>query len=307
VPKSALTDSSFKKLDSNRKAKALSEAAATRRVFLLANLQKPDAAAALEDLRAFAETRCAVVGTGTSLDGTEAVAAGAERVVILGGDGTLIGVARSLETNQIPLIGVNVGKLGFLAEFSVEELKRVFDRAIGDDSIISRRTMLQISVRHNGGVRDQSLAINDCVIQAGPPFRAIRIDVSINGEHLSSIGGDGLIVCTPSGSTAHNLAAGGPIMQPGVDAIILTPLCAHSLTHRPLVIERESVIEIVAAEVNQGTTAIIDGQVSCPLQTGDRLTVRRFDHDFLLVHNPLYAKWHNLVTKLHWGRPPNYA
>jgi NAD+ kinase len=95
-------------------------------------------------------------------------------------------------------------------------------------------------------------------------------------------------------------------MQPGVDAIILTPLCPHSLTHKPLVIERESVIEIVADEVNKGTTAIIDGQASFPLETGDRLTVRRFDSDFLLVHNPLYAKWHNLVTKLHWGRAPNY-
>ncbi|MGD2109529.1 MAG: NAD(+)/NADH kinase [Phycisphaerae bacterium] len=290
----------------DRENKPLSEVSEKRRVFLLSNPDKPDAAKALEQLRAFAETRCRVVGTSLTLDGSEAVKAGAERVIILGGDGTLIGVARSLGAHQIPLIGVNVGKLGFLAEFSIDELRQVFERAIGDDSIISHRTVLQITVQHDGGVRDTSLAINDCVIQAGPPFRIVRLGVSINGEHLSGFGGDGLIACTPSGSTAHNLSAGGPIMQPGVDAIILTPLCAHSLTHKPLVIERESVIEIVATEVNEGTTAIIDGQVSCPLETGDRLTIRRFDHDFLLVHNPLYARWHNLVTKLHWGRAPNY-
>lgn len=284
----------------------MSDAPANRRVFLLSNPDKPDAAAAFEDLRTFAEPRCNVVGTSLESDGKEAVKKSAERIVVIGGDGTLIGVARSLGANQMPLIGVNVGKLGFLAEFSIDELKQVFDRAVGDDSIISHRTVLQITVQHNGGVRDTSLAINDCVIQAGPPFRIVRLDISINGEHLSDVGGDGLIICTPSGSTAHNLSAGGPIMQPGVDAIILTPLCPHSLTHKPLVVERESVIEIVADEVNKGTTAIIDGQVSFPLQMGDRLTVRRFDSDFLLVHNPLYAKWHNLVTKLHWGRAPNY-
>ncbi len=284
----------------------MSHAPAERRVFLLSNPDKPDAAAALEDLRSFAQPRCNVVGTSLGLDGKGAVRTSAERIVVIGGDGTLIGAARSLGANQVPLIGVNVGKLGFLAEFSIDELKQVFDRAVGDDSIISHRTVLQITVQHNGGVRDSSLAINDCVIQAGPPFRIVRLDISINGEHLSDVGGDGLIICTPSGSTAHNLSAGGPIMQPGVDAIILTPLCPHSLSHKPLVIERESVIEIVADEVNEGTTAIIDGQVSFPLDAGNRLTVRRFDSDFLLVHNPLYARWHNLVTKLHWGQAPNY-
>ena len=107
-------------------------------------------------------------------------------------------------------------------------------------------------------------------------------------------------------NTAHNLSAGGPIIQPGVDAIVLTPLCPHSLTHKPLVIERDSVIDIVAGDVNPGTTAIIDGQVSCPLHPGDLVTLRRFETDFLLVHNPHYSKWHNLVTKLHWGQAPGY-
>ncbi|MEE9293983.1 MAG: NAD(+)/NADH kinase [Phycisphaerae bacterium] len=277
-----------------------------RRIYFLSNPGKPDGAAALEDLRSFAASRCTVVGSSPAPDGRAAAQAGAERIVVLGGDGTLIGVARSLGASQVPLIGVNVGKLGFLAEFSIEELKRCFDRAISDDTIISRRTVLQVAVRHNGGVRDSSLAINDCVIRAGPPFRIIKLGISINGEHLTDVAGDGLIVCTPSGSTAHNLSAGGPIMQPGVDAIVLTPLSPHSLTHKPLVIERESVIDIVARDVNEGTTAIIDGQVSCPLQPGDCVTIRRFDTDFLLVHNPLYPKWHNLMTKLHWGQAPSY-
>jgi len=134
----------------------------------------------------------------------------------------------------------------------------------------------------------------------------ITLGVSVNGEHLTDVRGDGLIVCTPSGSTAHNLSAGGPIMQPGVDAMVLTPLNPHSLTHRPLVIECDAVIEISANAVNEGTTAIIDGQVSYSLKTGDRVTVKRSTSDVLLVRNPKYAQWHKLVTKLHWGKAPAY-
>jgi NAD+ kinase len=193
-----------------------------------------------------------------------------------------------------------------LTEYSIDELKGGFDAAISDDDLISRRAVLHVSVQHDGQILDAGMAINDCVIQAGPPFRLITLGASINGEHLTEVRGDGLIICTPSGSTAHNLSAGGPIVQPGIDAIVLTPLSPHSLTHKPLVIEREAVIDIIASTVNEGTTAIIDGQVSYPLQPGDRVTIKRFGADYLLVRNPCYAKWHNLVNKLHWGQTPNY-
>lgn len=289
-----------------RGSEGLPNPSTAQRIFFLANPDKREAADALEDLRSFAASRCRVVGSSLGLDGRLAVKAQAQRIIVLGGDGTLIGVARSLGADPIPLIGVNVGKLGFLAEFSINELKKCFDRVVGDDASIHRRTVLHVTVQHDGGVCDTNLAINDCVIRAGPPFRIIQLGISINEEHLTDLSGDGLIVCTPSGSTAHNLSAGGPIMQAGVDAIVMTPLCPHSLTHRPLVVEREAVIEIRANRVNEGTTAIIDGQVSCPLQPGDRVTIRRFEKDLLLVRNPLSANWQNLITKLHWGRAPNY-
>ena len=282
----------------------MSSSSNRRRIFLLANPDKAEAAAALEDLRSFAASRADIVGAQCGMDGHLAVSAGAQRLIVLGGDGTLIGAARSLGSDQIPLIGVNTGKLGFLTEFSLDELKSGFDRAVGDDDCISRRAALQVTITRDGRTRNAHLAINDCVIQAGPPFRIIRLGISINGEHLTDVAGDGLIVCTPSGSTAHNLSAGGPIMQAGVDAIVLTPLCPHSLTHRPLVIEREAVIDITAESVNEGTTATIDGQVPCPLQAGDHVVIRRFATDFMLVRNPRYADWHNLVTKLNWGRTP---
>jgi NAD+ kinase len=276
-----------------------------RRVFFVANPDKKNSASALSDLKTFAGSRCQVVGSSLANDGDGAAVAAPDRIVVIGGDGTLIGVARSLGDHQVPLIGVNVGKLGFLAEFSVEEIKGHFDRAIVDDALVRSRAVLQMSIQRDGGPARQSLAINDCVIQAGPPFRIIHLAISIDGEHLTNVAGDGLIVCTPCGSTAHNLSAGGPIMQPDVDAIILTPLCPHSLTHKPLVVERESIIEIHAAVVNEGTTAIVDGQVSYPLGPGDKVTVRRFPHDFLLVRNPQYGRWHKLITKLHWGQSPS--
>ena len=144
------------------------------------------------------------------------------------------------------------------------------------------------------------------MIQAGPPFRMIRLGITINGQDLTEVAGDGLIVCTPGGSTAHNLSAGGPILAPDVDAIILTSMNPHSLTHKPLVIGREAVIDIHALAVNPGTTAIIDGQVSYPLQVDDRVTIRRFETDWRTVRNPIHPDWHKLVSKLHWGRPPNF-
>lgn len=274
------------------------------RIFIVGNPEKPEVQSAVKRLRSVAEPHCAIVGVSYRPQAREVVGSGATRLIVLGGDGTLIGVARSLEADQIPLIGVNLGKLGYLTEFSMLDLEKVFDRVLTDDALISRRIILEVTVTRGGATTHRSVAINDCVVQAGPPFRMIDLGVAIDGAQLTELRGDGLIVCTPSGSTAHNLSAGGPIMQSDVDAIILTPLCPHSLTHKPLVIGSESELDIVAARVNPGTTAIIDGQVSCPLEHGDHVVIRRFASDFLVVRNPTYAKWHNLVTKLHWGQSP---
>ncbi len=284
----------------------MSDSCKSRRVYLLGNADKRDAEQAVDELRSFASTRCRLVGAVMDRDVGPAIQGKADRIIVVGGDGTLIGVARSLGADQIPLIGVNVGKLGFLAEFSLDELKQGFDRTLCDDTLITRRAVLHVQIEHNGGPRPSSLAINDCVIQAGPPFRLIQLGVSVDREKLTDVGGDGLIVCTPSGSTAHNLSAGGPIMQSDVDAIILTPLNPHSLTHKPLAVEHRSVIEIVALSVNEGTTVIIDGQVSYPIGPGDRVSIRRFSSDFLLVRNPRYGRWHKLITKLHWGQSPTF-
>ncbi len=276
------------------------------KVYILANPDKPEARATLETITPFVKERAELVGTACALDGQPAIKAGADCLVVIGGDGTLIGVARSLAGHPLPILGINVGKLGFLAEFSIEEFRGCFDQAVGDAKLISQRMALDVTMRHDGEDPTGCIALNDCVIQAGPPFRPVTLGVFVDGIPLTEVTGDGLIVCTPTGSTAHNLSAGGPILQQGVAAIVLTPLAPHSLTHRPLVIKCDSTSEVRASETNEGTTAIVDGQCAFPMAPGDTVIIKRHAADVQVIRNPLYAQWHKLITKLHWGEGPTY-
>lgn len=276
------------------------------KVYILASPDKPEARATLETITPFVKQRADLVGTACALDGQAAIKAGADCLIVIGGDGTLIGVARSLAGHPLPILGINVGKLGFLAEFSIEEFRECFDQAVGDTKLISHRLALDVTMRHDGGQQVGCIALNDCVIQAGPPFRPITLGVFVDGVPLTEVTGDGLIVCTPSGSTAHNLSAGGPILQQGVAAIVLTPLAPHSLTHRPLVIECDSTIEVRASQTNEGTAAIVDGQCAFPMAPGDTVIIKRNPADIQVIRNPLHAQWHKLITKLHWGEGPAY-
>ena len=277
-----------------------------RRVFVLGNPDKEGVHNVIDDVCSFASSRCEVVGSALALDGRAALDAGADLIVVLGGDGTLLAVSRSLGAHQIPLVGLNFGKLGFLAEFTLDQFKANLNTVLGNGQYVSESMILSLSVHRGNTVRFQSLAINDCVVQAGSPFRVVVLAVRIGGIHLTSIQGDGLIVCTPVGSTAHNLSAGGPIMQVGVRAIALTPLCPHSLTHRPLVVEHHAKIEIVVEQANEGTMVTVDGQLGCPLANEDRIAIERYSANMLLVRNPAAPKWHSLVTKMHWGQPPSF-
>jgi len=270
---------------------------------MVANPRKESAAATLETLQHFARSRCEVIAADLGpADAAKATAA--DRIIVLGGDGTILATARTLGRNQVPIIGVNLGKLGFIAEFSLEEVQHHFEQILEDDSLISRRLMLQVGINHGDRNRFSGLAVNDCVVQAGPPFRMIELAIRLDGAELSTVIGDGLIVCTPNGSTAHNLSAGGPILQPTVRAMAITPICAHSLTHKPLVVDETVLVRITARKVNEGTTVSLDGQVLLPIDAGDTITVSRSKSDFLLVRNPQHMPWHTLVTKLKWGQPP---
>ena len=231
--------------------------------------------------------------------------------VVFGGDGSIISTARNVSKASLPVIGVNVGKLGFLAEFSVSELKDFFPHLKEGTAPIDKRMMLKCRVFSDGRGEDReerfcSAAINDIYITAGPPFRMIELKILVDGQSLAGCVTDGLIISTPTGSTAYNLSAGGPILSPKIEAVVITPICPHSLSFRPIVINADSIIEVFGVRVNEGTTISIDGQVSQSLSINDVVRVERENSDFLIVNNPLRSKWDTLATKLSWAEKPRY-
>jgi NAD+ kinase len=231
--------------------------------------------------------------------------------IVFGGDGSIISTARNVSKASLPVIGVNVGKLGFLAEFSVSELEEFFPRLKKGTVPIDKRMMLKCRVFSNGRSKDRdekfcSAAINDIYITAGPPFRMIELKISVDGQPLAGCVTDGLIISTPTGSTAYNLSAGGPILSPKIEAVVITPICPHSLSFRPIVINADSTIEVFGVKVNDGTTISIDGQVSLNLSIDDVARVEKAESDFLIVNNPLRSQWDTLASKLQWAKSPKY-
>ena len=273
-----------------------------QKVAIVRNPAKVAADQMVGDLAARVARLAEVTATGTLAQTGDLLQTNPDRLIVLGGDGSLLAQARAMGTRQIPVAGVNFGKLGYLAEFNLEDLDLHLDAILHDPNLISRRTMIEVAVTRADGQTILHTALNDCVIHAGPPFRMVVLSVLIDGEQITTLAGDGLVVATPTGSTAHNMSAGGPIVHSEVSAMVLTPLSPHSLTHRPLVVAGNTVIAVIPRQVNEGTTVAIDGQVSVPLAIGDRLTVRRHASDFLLIRNPTRTPWHTLTTKLKWGQ-----
>lgn len=226
--------------------------------------------------------------------------------VVFGGDGSIISTVRNLSVAKVPVIGVNLGKLGFLAEFSITELKEYFDHITSGKASVEKRMMLNCRVFGKTGEKFCSTVTNDVYITAGPPFRVIELKISVDGQPLANCISDGLIISTPTGSTAYNLSAGGPIVSPKMEAMVITSICPHSLSFRPIVINADSKVEVIGTRVNKGTTVSIDGQVSVKLTSDDVVRVERQNSDFLIVNNPLRSQWDTLATKLRWAETPKY-
>lgn len=302
------------------------------RILLLANHQKPDVNDALRQLRPWLSRRAVVVAEHDSREMSPAIAAALPPVdlaIVLGGDGTLLAQARALAERPVPLLGVNFGKLGFMAEFSLEELRQFWPQIAAGKCQLTRRIMLDVYVTAPGNGRRkgrsrtsaaatgqgspgaaafQCLAVNDAVITAGPPYRMIDLDLTIDPDadsvYTTRFTADGVIVSTPSGSTAYNLAAGGPIVSPRVDAVCITPLCPHSLSFRPIITRAEADTRVRLIRGNEGTTLVIDGQRSTPLREGQEVRVQLSDKYLELVHNPTFSYWKLLATKLRWAARP---
>ena len=277
------------------------------RVLLIANHSREDVVRLLADVRTIVESHATIAAEINAEDGPLPVDLDADVAVALGGDGTMISQARRLADRRIPLVGVNSGRLGVLAEFDFESLKQHAATVFGHKPPIHEHLMLDVTLFDESGREiAREKAINDCVITAGSPFRMIELEISINGNEGPTLTGDGVIFATPIGSTAYNVSAGGPIVQPALDAIIITPIAAHSLAFRPIVVGTGGDIEVTLARANSGTTLVIDGQMMMPAHKGCRVRVARHQDRARFVANPSSTYWRVLLQKMRWAAPPTY-
>lgn len=278
------------------------------RLVLFGDPKKQNVATVIEEFTDFVKGKVATVASCGIDECTAKMLSEADYAVVFGGDGTIISAARQLSQARVPVIGINLGKLGFLAEFSVDEIKEYFDQIAEGNAQIEKRMLLDCKVFGDGQAKEKfcSTAVNDVFITAGAPFRMIELKISVDGQSLADCFSDGLIVSTPTGSTAYNLSAGGPILSGKMEAMVVTPICPHSLSFRPVVINAGSKVEVVCVGVNEGTTVSIDGQNSSRLASGDAVKVQRQKCDFLVVNNPLRTQWDTLATKLRWAETPKY-
>ncbi len=242
--------------------------------------------------------------------------AGCEMLIVLGGDGTLLSQARRAVSLDLPILGVNLGRLGFMAAFDLESVRARAAELFGPASSaadLSMRTlmMLRAEVFSPGSPtpRFSGLALNEAALTAGAPFRMIELDLSIDGRPGPTVAGDGLLVCTPTGSTAYNVSAGGPIVAPGVEAMTVTAIAAHTLAFRPLVLDPRCTFETVVKRGNDdhgsdGTTMVLDGQVLVPIRTGETMVVRKANETVRFITDSSVRFWDTLIEKLHWAARP---
>lgn len=223
-------------------------------------------------------------------------------VVVLGGDGTLLSVARLLTDRDIPVLGVNIGGMGFLTEVSVEECYRFFEDILAQRFEVERRMRLHATFYRSGKSVLDSTVLNDVVINKAAIARIVDLEVTIDGLPLTTYRADGLIVATATGSTAYNLSAGGPIVYPTAETIILTPICEFSLTNRSIILPGDAHVEIRVGAKATDVTLTCDGQVGCDLQAGDIVRVEQADRPLFLIKSRQEDYFTILRNKLKWGQ-----
>ena len=226
-----------------------------------------------------------------------------DAVVVLGGDGTMLSIARTLAPYGAPLIGINQGRLGFLTDITVDVMFDAVAEILSGQYVAEDRILLNAQVRRDGQTVYEGTAFNDVVVGKGGTGRLIEVEIAINGEFVYSQRADGLVATTPTGTTAYALSAGGPIVHPTLEAIALVPICPHTLSDRPLVVGADSRVEIEIADRHETRGLVVcDGMVLCELERGERLQVSRAAMTATLLHPPGHDYYRILRSKLHWGR-----
>ncbi|MDT7542821.1 MAG: kinase [Acidobacteriota bacterium] len=288
-----------------------------RRVGVLVKPQHPEAVASICRLLAyFAARGVALVSTpradreeieratSCTLEVLEAseLAATVDLIIVLGGDGTMIATARLLDNHSVPVLGINYGRLGYLTEVRIEEMTTALDAILAGDYRIDPRVMLTAELWRGDERLLRNRVLNDVVVSKSALARIVEIETRLDSQLVNVFRADGLIVSTPTGSTAYNLSAGGPIIYPSMNAVVITPICPHTLSNRPLVVPDTAQIEIILRTPKEEVALTLDGQVGLPLEANDRVRIAKSRTTFNLVQ-PLNRNYFEVLRgKLKWGR-----
>jgi NAD+ kinase len=228
--------------------------------------------------------------------------------IVVGGDGTLLNSARTLVDFQVPILGVNLGRLGFLVDVSPTEFDAQLDQILAGNYREELRSLLHAQINRNASIITEATALNDVVIHKSNMARMIEVEAFLDGQFISAYRADGLIIATPTGSTAYALSCGGPIVHPSLEPMLLVPICPHTLTQRPLLLSAEGVVELhLSPSSSTEILVTCDGQVSLEIQPNDRLMIRKKRRRLRLLHPVDYDYFELLRAKLHWGMRPESA
>jgi NAD+ kinase len=222
-------------------------------------------------------------------------------IIVLGGDGTLLSVSRHGRGNDVPILGINLGSLGFLTESSVEELPAMLNAVIKGTYDVSKRIMIDVSVNREKEKVFEFTILNDAVITKDALARIIDIETYVNDDYLATFRGDGLILSTPTGSTGYSLSAGGPILYPSLKNIIVTPICPHTLTNRPIILPENTTIRAILLSRDERVVLTLDGQIGFPLEYGDEVIIKQSSRIVNLIKSSSKGYFEILRTKLKWG------
>jgi NAD+ kinase len=232
----------------------------------------------------------------------EDVSTSIDLIIVFGGDGTLLSVARLPGAENVPILPVNLGGLGFLTEIRVEEVNSILEKIISGNFTVDKRMMLDVRLSRNNTKDDRSFhALNDAVVNKGALARMIDLETYVNDMFLNTFKADGLIICTPTGSTGYGISAGGPIIYPSLSLISVIPICPHTLTNRPIILPGDSLVKVVLKATNEDVVLTMDGQVGVRLEEGDFIEVRKSKKEISLIHSPFRNYFEILKEKLKWG------
>ena len=249
----------------------------------------------------FLDTGTAAIINETSSYEKREISQQADLLIVLGGDGTLLSVAQAAHPYNIPILAVNLGSLGFLAEISIDELYPTLENILAGKFEIENRMLLNACIWRNGEKVEDHNVLNDVVINKGAVARVINLQVLVNGQYMTSYRADGLIIATPTGSTAYSLSAGGPIIHPSMHTLVLSPICPFTLTNRSILIPDQSIIQVKLAAEYDDVRVTLDGQEGYDMRAGDILKIKKTKTSLQLIRGPNKNYYQILRDKLHWG------